>query len=386
MLRAAAFLAMIAVTALVSVAGTLTLAPSRGVAAEPAPPAGVALARAFPRLLFDHPLFLAAAPGGTRLYVATQDGTIRTFEPTGDPAEAPLFVDLRDRVAQRGNEEGLLGLAFHPGFARNGTFYVYYSPAEGPRRTVLSRLHAPSPERADARTEKTLLTIDQPYSNHNGGMVAFGPDGNVYVGVGDGGSAGDPHGNGQRLDTLLGKILRLTPEGGVPPDNPFVGTQGARGEIWAFGLRNPWRFSFDRETGELWAGDVGQNKWEEIDVIRRGGNYGWNVFEGAAVFRNTSRRPATDFVAPAHAYGHGLGCSVTGGYVYRGKSVPALRSHYVFADYCSGRVWALAPEGGGARVRQVATVESPSSFGEDAAGELYITSFDGGLYRFGPAR
>ena len=345
---------------------------------------GYGFQRVFPRLTFDKPLFLAAAPGDARrLFVVTQDGAIHVFDGTGDPAAATVFLDIRGKVSRRGEEEGLLGLAFHPDYARTGWFYVYYSGAGDPRRQVIARYAARADRSAaEPASERVLHDIPDPFRNHNGGMLAFGPDGMLYAASGDGGSAGDPNNNAQRLDTLLGKILRLTPEGTVPPDNPFAGTAGARGEIWAYGLRNPWRFSFDRATGALWAGDVGQDRWEEIDVIRKGGNYGWRLFEGAAEFDNPKRRPASEFIAPVATYGHELGCSVTGGYVYRGRAVPALQGHYLYADFCSGRVWARPIAGGASR--QVATVSSPSSFGEDASGELYITSFDGGLYRLAP--
>jgi len=353
--------------------------------AAPGAPAqsGFAFERAFPRLSFERPLFLVAAPGDAgRLYVVTQGGLIHAFAAGADPASAPVFLDLRGKVSRRGEEEGLLGLAFHPDYARNGLFYVYYSGA-GARRQVVAQFRAdPGKAVADPASERILFEMTDPYRNHNGGMLAFGPDRMLYIGTGDGGSAGDPKDSGQRLDTLLGKILRVTPEGKVPPDNPFLAAAGARGEIWAYGLRNPWRFSFDRATGALWAADVGQDRWEEIDVIRRGGNYGWRLFEGAAEYDNPRRRPASEFIAPVATYGHDEGCSVTGGYVYRGKAVPALQGHYLYADFCSGRVWEIPAEGPpGRRGRPIATVPSPSSFGEDAAGELYITSFDGSLYR-----
>ena len=345
-----------------------------------------AFKRVFPQLTFERPLFLAAAPGdATRLYVVEQGGRILVVDPR-QPAKDSVFLDLRAKVSRAGEEEGLLGLAFHPQYAGNGQFYVYYSGA-GERRQIVARFRA-DPKRAvaDPASEKQLYVMDDPYRNHNGGMLAFGPDGMLYIGTGDGGAAGDPKDSGQRLDTLLGKILRVTPEGTVPRDNPFVGKPGARGEIWAWGLRNPWRFSFDRKTGALWAGDVGQNEWEEIDVIVRGGNYGWRLFEGDAEYDNPRRRPARDFIAPVATYGHDLGCSVTGGYVYRGAAVPKLQGQYLYADFCSGHVWAVPADGGTGkrRGRKIANVPQPSSFGEDDRGEVYVTSFDGGLYRLEP--
>jgi len=338
--------------------------------------------RVFPGLSFERPLFLAAAPGDAqRLYVVEQGGRIHAFD-RSNATKTTVFLDLGAKVSRQGEEEGLLGLAFHPQYASNGLFYVYYSGA-GQRRQVVARFRADVARAvAEPASEKQLFVMDDPFRNHNGGMLAFGPDGMLYIGTGDGGSAGDPKDSGQRLDTLLGKILRVTPEGTVPADNPFTGKPGARGEIWAWGLRNPWRFSFDRKTGALWAGDVGQNEWEEIDVIVRGGNYGWRLFEGDAEYENPRRRPARDFIAPVATYGHDLGCSVTGGYVYRGAAVPKLQGQYLYADFCSGRVWALDAAGEGRRTgRQIATVPQPSSFGEDDRGEVYVTSFDGGLYR-----
>ena len=349
------------------------------------PPSGATFERVFPQLSFERPVFLTVAPGDARrLYVVEQAGVIRAVEPgagAATPASA-VFLDLSAKVSRRGSEEGLLGLAFHPDYARNGLFYVYYSATGAPRQIVAQYRARADRATADPASERVLLEMPDPWRNHNGGMLAFGPDGMLYVGTGDGGAAGDPKNSGQRLDTLLGKILRLTPDGGVPPDNPFAGRAGARGEIWAYGLRNPWRFSFDRATGALWAGDVGQNRWEEIDVIEKGGNYGWRLFEGEAEFDNLRGAKAADFVAPVATYGREDGCSVTGGYVYRGAAAPAFRGQYFYADYCSGKVWTLPAAGAGKRAgRHVATVPSPSSFGEDAAGELYVISLDGGLYR-----
>lgn len=365
-------------TLLGALATGAVVAPAR--AAEP-----YAFQRVFPKLSFERPLFLTAAPGDAkRLYVAAQNGVIHAFD-RDDPAQAAVFLDISGKTSRKGEEEGLLGLAFHPQYARNGLFYVYYSGA-GKRRQVVARYRAdPSKAVADPSSERQLIVMDDPFRNHNGGMLAFGPDGMLYIGTGDGGSAGDPHDSGQRLDTLLGKILRVDADGKAPTDNPFAGRAGAKPEIWAWGLRNPWRFSFDRKTGALWAGDVGQNRWEEIDVIVKGGNYGWRLFEGDAAYENPRRRPATDFIAPVATYGRDGGCSVTGGYVYRGAAVPALQGQYLYADFCSGQVWALDADGSGKRQgRRIANVPQPSSFGEDAAGEVYITSFDGGLYRLVP--
>lgn len=319
-----------------------------------------------------------------RLYVVLQGGQVHRFENRADVAGTELFLDLGSRV-RSGGEEGLLGLAFHPDFAENGWLYVYYTAGKGPRRSVIARYKTSGDTGiVDPGSEKVLLEIPQPYANHNGGMLAFGPDRMLYVAVGDGGGAGDPKNHAQDPRSLLGKILRLNPDGTVPADNPYADAVGARGEIWALGLRNPWRFSFDRDSGALWAGDVGQNEHEEVNLIVRSGNYGWRLYEGNTPFRNPRRRPATDFVSPVTTYSHELGCSITGGYVYRGKRLPAFVGHYFYSDFCSGRLWALElRDSFPPAVREVGTVPSPSSFGEDATGELYITSFDGRIYRLG---
>jgi glucose/arabinose dehydrogenase len=244
--------------------------------------------------------------------------------------------------------------------------------------------------RAAPDSEEIILEVPQPFSNHNGGALIFGPDGYLYVGLGDGGSRGDPRGNDQNTGTLLGSILRLDVDGvagdrnyAIPPDNPFVGDPDSRDEIWAFGMRNPWRISFDRQTDDLWAGDVGQNVWEEVDVIVAGGNYGWNVTEGAHCYRPSTNCATGGLIPPVQEYDHGSGCSITGGYVYRGEALPSLAGVYLYADFCSGRIWGLRYEDGAATVtREIANTGLPiASFGEDAAGELYVLAFDGGVYR-----
>ena len=372
-----AALGLLAITALAAVAHAPNVAlPS------------LELERVFPALTFERPVLLTHAGDGSGLvYVVEQHGVIQRIDPA-TPGRTELFLDISARVSRRGNEEGLLGLAFDPQFAENGRFYVYYSAAS-PRRSVLSRFETGNGGSGDAGSESVLLEVPQPYSNHNGGMIEFGPDGMLYVALGDGGAAGDPQRNGQNLGTLLGTILRIdvSPEDGapyaIPDDNPFVGQSGARGEIWAYGLRNAWRFSFDREAGDLWTGDVGQNALEEVDVIRRGGNYGWNVMEGSRCFRSASC-DADDFEDPIAEYGRDLGCSITGGYVYRGQRLPALRGVYLYADFCSGRIWGLRHDG--ERVTEQAQLARASfqvpSFGEDEAGEVYVLGFDGGIYTF----
>jgi glucose/arabinose dehydrogenase len=341
---------------------------------------------AFPRLSFENPLFLAAPPAGPdRLFVVEQAGRVLWFENRADAGQVREALDIRKKVRTVHNEEGLLGLAFHPEFKDNGFVFLQYSAGE-PRRNVISRFAMDAASgRIDPASEKIVLEVPQPYGNHNGGMLAFGPDGFLYIGLGDGGAANDPHDHGQDMRTLLGKMLRIDvdrAEGGkaysVPRDNPFAGRAGARGEIWASGLRNPWRYSFDRQTGELWAGDVGQNKWEEIDVIEKGKNYGWNRREGRHPSRATGR--PEDFEDPVAEHGREEAQSITGGYVYRGERLPELRGHYIYGDFMSGLIWALDAAARG-EPRLIARGELISSFGEDRAGELYFTSFDGRIYR-----
>ncbi len=343
---------------------------------------------AFRGIAFQRPVFLCAAPGDdAHVFVVEQAGRILRVARQGDVSESAVFLDISPRVLREDMEEGLLGLAFDPDYAKSRAFYVYYS-ATRPRRSVISRFRVP-PGRAEADpgSEEVLLEVAQPYGNHNGGMLAFGPDGFLYVGLGDGGSGGDPHGHGQDRSTLLGSILRIDPRGGspyaIPEDNPFAdGSGGARPEIWAYGLRNPWRFSFGPDS-RLWAGDVGQQRREEIDVIVKGGNYGWNVFEGSERYgwRNLLAL-AGDMIPPVHEYPHSPMASVTGGYVYRGRGLPSYRGQYFFGDFVTGQVWTLAEDEGGVSVREAAHVPSLSSFGEDSGGELYALSLSGSVYRF----
>lgn len=336
---------------------------------------------------FREPTNLLQAHNGWML-VTEQDGSIWSFDPAGSEVPAATgFLDITDRVRSRGSEEGLLGLALDP--ANEQRLYVYYSAA-APRRSVVSRFAlAADQSRVDPDSELVILEVEQPYANHNGGQIAFGPDGYLYIGLGDGGSAGDPLGSGRDTSTLLGSILRIdvspaTPERpyAIPPDNPFA-SEGGRGEIWAYGLRNPWRFSFDRDTGELWAGDVGQNRWEEIDLIRRGGNYGWNRLEGNHCFsvRDCDR---TGTVPPVWEYSlDGEPCSVIGGYVYRGSDLPWLQGVYVYGDFCSGEVFGLRYAGGAVveHQRLINTDLRITSFAEDNDGELYLLSQKSGIYR-----
>lgn len=352
----------------------------------------VNLEAAFPSLTFVRPLDLQHPADGTnRLFVVEQAGRIYVFPNDPGVSSAKQFLDIRARVNDAGNEEGLLGLAFHPEYKSNGYFYVNYT-ADNPRRTVIARFRVrpDDPDAADTSSGVVLLEFDQPYSNHNGGQLAFGPDRRLYIATGDGGSAGDPYGNGQNLNTLLGKILRIdvdAPSGGrnysIPADNPFAQTTH-RGEIWAYGLRNPWRFCFDPPTGRLWAADVGQDAIEEIDIIEKGRNYGWNIMEGNSCFNPSVNCDTAGLVPPVWQYTHALGVSVTGGYVYHGARRPDLEGSYIYADYGSGRIWSLRYDGPG-RVRNAELIHSRlpiASFGLDAASELYVCAFDGKIYRF----
>lgn len=336
------------------------------------------------------PVHLTSPPGDPRLFVVEKSGAIRVIR-DAQVLQTP-FLDLRGEVSG-GSEQGLLSLAFHPGYASNGRFFVDFTNRAGDTRVVEYRVSA-DPDRADPAPARTILEVDQPFANHNGGLLVFGPDGMLYVGLGDGGSGGDPQGNGQNVGTLLGKILRIDVDAGtpyaIPPDNPFADQAGARGEIWAFGLRNPWRFSFDRVTGELFIADVGQNEIEEVNTRLGddgGVNYGWNVMEGSACFRDDDC-DRTGLALPVVEYDHGEGCSVTGGFVYRGDALPELQGHYFFSDFCSGFVRSFRLAGGAAvEERNWPELEpggSVSSFGEDAEGELYLLTREGSVHRIAP--
>lgn len=358
---------------------------------------GVQVEVAFSELSFQRPVGVYAPPDGSgRLFVLEQAGVIRVFPAEAEASEAPVFLDIRNRVNDSGNEEGLLGLAFHPDFTSNGRFYLDYT-ASNPRRTVISQwtVDADDPDQADPESETVILEVEQPYSNHNGGQIAFGPDDFLYIALGDGGSGGDPRGHGQDRSTLLGTILRIDVDHpssglayGIPSDNPFTGnTQGYREEIFAFGLRNPWRFSFDPHTGDLWTGDVGQNRIEEVDLVKAGGNYGWNVMEGSSCFQPPSGCDTAGLIPPVAEYAHELGNSVTGGFVYRGSEVPALQGRYVYADFGTGRIWSLnaaTPDDPDVR-EHLQTGLNIASFGLDPFGELLFCAFDGRIYRLAEA-
>jgi glucose/arabinose dehydrogenase len=334
--------------------------------------------------MLEEPVALAVRPDDAALYIAEKDGRVVAIR-DGKVDPTPV-LDVSSEVSL-GGEQGLLGLAFSPD---GGSLYVNFT--DGDTRVVA---YAMAEDRADPSSRREVLFVDQPYSNHNGGNLVFGPDGYLYIGLGDGGSGGDPHGNAQSLGTLLGKMLRIDPRPAdgapyrVPADNPFVTTPGARPEIWAYGLRNPWRYSFDRATGDLWIGDVGQSAWEEVDrqpASSTGGeNYGWNVREGSHPYAAGGSPPGA--VDPVFDYSHSDGgCVVTGGYVYRGAAIPDLVGTYVFADFCLGKIEGLRLDGDQVVHEQLGVAAGPvSSFGEDAQGELYILSLAGGVYRLAPA-
>lgn len=358
----------------------------QSLATAPAPLA-LKTVNAYPKLTFEAPVeYMHANDGTNRVFVIEQAGKIRVFDNNENTASAGTYLDIRNKVAY-GGEMGLLGLAFHPDFKQNGYFYVNYTK-NNPRQTVVSRFKASSVKASvvEPGSEVVLFTFAQPYSNHNGGKLAFGPDGYLYVATGDGGSGGDPQNNGQNKSSWLGKILRVdvnsTQKGqyGIPKDNPFVGKPGLRPEIYAYGLRNPWRFSFDAQ-GRLWTGDVGQNEIEEIDIITKGGNYGWRVKEADQPFNAKDNTVTDQLIDPIHEYRHGEdGNSVTGGQVYAGRANPALRGKYVFGDFGSGRLWALTYTGSGKAASQLLLnrAGSISAFGEDANHELYICDYADG--------
>ncbi len=383
----------------------------------------IRLEEVFTGISFTRPVQIThAGDGSNRLFVIEQAGRVRVFENSSNVEEAKVFLDIRERVFTGHNEEGLLALAFHPKYQRNGEFFVYYSAgSHRDRRTVLSRFKVSEddPDRADVDSEEVILEISQPWGNHNGGTILFGPEGHLYLSIGDGGHAGDPRNNAQNLESLLGTIIRINvnqravvgsnerADAGsderseedpdrlrnrarpytIPPDNPFVNREGARPEIYAYGLRNVWRMSFDRETDTLWAGDVGQVRSEAIYVIRKGENYGWNITEGSLEFRKPREgEPADPIVDPIVEHGRREAISITGGYVYRGgyRGNERLRGVYLYGDYGTGRIWGLRQDVEAQRTlghREVFTPESQNrphiaSFGEDEAGEIYICAFD----------
>jgi glucose/arabinose dehydrogenase len=351
------------------------------------------------KLVQLRPILLThAGDGSNRAFVPTQLGVVHVFPNDQNATKTKVFLDIQKKVrySDNENEEGFLGFCFHPKFKENGEFFALYNPKR--LTTVISRfrLSKDDPDRADPASEEELFRITRPYWNHAGGTITFGPDGYLYVVLGDGGLANDPHENGQNLSSLLGKVLRLDVdhkgEGtayAIPKDNPFVGRKDARPEIWCYGLRNPWRIAFDRKTGKLWCGDVGQNLWEEIDLLTQGGNYGWNRREGLHPFGSKGSGPRAEFIEPIWEYHHDVGKSITGGCVYRGSRLPELDGHYMYADYVTNKLWALKYDE--AKKRVVANHPIPDkgvpvmSFGEDEQGDVYFMSYTAsgkGIYRF----
>lgn len=330
---------------------------------------------------FEKLVYLTHA-GDDRLFVVVAPGLIYIIE-NGSVLSTP-FLDITDRVKDSGSEQGLLSAVFHPDYANNSRFFVYYT---GNGDSVFVSEFSGDGNQANASKERILLTVAQPFRNHNGGQLKFGDDGYLYIGLGDGGSGGDPQNHGQSPKTLLGSILRIDVDNGepygIPADNPFVDNANAADEVWTFGWRNPWRFSFDRATGDMYIGDVGQNQWEEISFESAdssgGANYGWNVYEASHCYLNDCESILPDAVPPILEYDHGAGCSITGGYVYRGTALPTLNGNYLFADFCTGTVWAsIQPH-----EMQIVLDSglSISSFGEDAQGELYILHIGGTVYK-----
>lgn len=346
---------------------------------------------------FNSPLQVTHAPGDrTRVFVVEQDGIIRVVDATG--TRTTPFLDITARTNEF-LEQGLLGLAFHPDYDQNGWIFVHYTNLNGNTRLDRFTVDATDPNVIDPATRVNLLKVNQPYSNHNGGSIEFGPDGYLYMALGDGGAAGDPGNRSQDGQTLLGKMLRLDVDQapyGIPADNPFVGDPNVLDEIWSMGLRNPWRVSFDRETGELWIADVGQNRLEEINVEAAGDgglNYGWRIMEGTDCFNPSTGCNQTGLVLPIYEYTHGgnpFRCSVTGGFVYRGEAMATMHGRYFFADYCSQQTWSFRADANGQVIDftehtgDLGISGSIASFGEDAAGELYICTLEGPVYRVVP--
>ena len=395
--------------------------------AQPLP--AIKLQPVFPKLSGERPVWMSEAPDGTgRMFIVYQDGKILIVHKGADGSDAKEFLNIVNRNPHFENEDGLLSLAFHPGFATNGLVYVYYNqknsedkcdqPLNYPFRSIISefKVSATNADVADLKSERILLVVQQPFSNHKGGELVFGPDGYLYLGLGDGGAGDDPYNSGQNCATLLAKILRLDVnsktaaafgdpshhlEYGIPQDNPFtsepdMGDRGARKEIYALGLRNPWRFSFDRANGALWCGDVGQNLWEEVDLIVKGGNYGWNVREGAHHFKPGPE--GAKYPEPVMEYPHntnqlatamypdaGVGLCVIGGYVYRGKQYPALTGVYLYADYNFGTIWGFRYDYAAQKLLTHGTLLKDQgyivSFAEDGDGEVYVLRLDGKIFQ-----
>ncbi len=352
----------------------------------------VELSDAFTGIRFNQPIFMTqASEQEENFYVVEQSGVIKlvTKRPNTN-ASSQNFANLRNKVSQQGGEMGLLGLAFAPDYETSGYFYVSYT-ADNPVRLAIARMRRSltNPLIADPNFNEVILEIRKDfreYTNHNGGMISFGPDGMLYIGVGDGGGAGDPFNNSQNTESLWGKILRIDVNNqntySIPNDNPFTSQANYRPEIWALGLRNPWRFSFDKETQQLWLADVGQNRLEEINIIQKAKNYGWRIFEASTNHNNPENLTQDSFVKPVWEYAHNPGRSITGGYVYNGNLMPKLKRHYIYGDYVSGQIWALKHNDTiGLANFEIAQISQPSSFAQDLQGELYVISHTGSIYK-----
>lgn len=359
----------------------------------------IQLLDAYPNLTFNKPVYLTYSPDGSnRIFIVEQNGIIKVFpnDSNATNSQVNIFLNISNKISSSVGEEGLLGLAFHPNYSNNGYFYVNYT-APNPLRTIISRFKVLSgnPNKADSLSETIILTFEQPYANHNGGTLMFGLDGYLYIATGDGGSGGDPFNNAQNTQTLLGKILRIdindstqTTKYVIPPSNPFYNNPSAgKGEIFAYGLRNPWKFSQDLFTGLIYAGDVGQSAFEEIDIIESGKNYGWRVLEGFSCYNPPTGCDTTGKTMPIKVYSHLQGdCSITGGYVYRGTRRPELQGAYIYGDYCTGRIWMLRYQNGTITSDSL-LIDSPyliSSFGIDQNNEFYVLhhSSNGKIYKF----
>jgi len=360
----------------------------------------VSLERMFGNVVFVKPLAIVQEPGKSNVwYVVEQAGRVQRVENQAGKVTSTVFADIRDRVESGPNEAGLLGMVFDPGFLDNGRVYLSYTHTQSASTSLLKRLFDNKSHlisrlsrflssdgglTLEVDSENKLMEVEQPYSNHNGGDIHFGPDGYLYYGLGDGGSAGDPHGNGQSVQTLLGAMLRIDVSGRegytIPVDNPYA-KNGGRAEIYAYGLRNPWRWSFDRNTGVLWAGDVGQNQWEEVDKISRAGNYGWNLREGSHCYHGNCKQAG--LIDPVVEYSHDDGCSITGGYVYRGKAIPSLVGTYLYGDYCSGTIWGFNADSQEKVAGRILldTDLNISSFGEDNSGEILVVDLKGRIFK-----
>lgn len=394
LLRGISIVALLALSTVLLECGGSSSSPAPAAPAPPAappPPSGPLVLTLSPVLSgLNSPVDLQnAADGSGRLFVVEQQGQIRIV--SNNSLVPTPFLDITSLV-DFGGEKGLLGLAFHPAYTQNRRFFVNYDRVvSGQMQTVIAEFQtsASNPNQADPNSQRILFTVNQPFPNHKGGQLAFGPDGFLYIGLGDGGSAGDPLGNAQNRQVLLGKMLRIdvdhTSPGlqyAIPSDNPFLNGVD-RGEVWAYGLRNPWRFSFDVPSGRLFVADVGQDKFEEIDILQKGGNFGWNIMEGLHCFKPSSGCNMTGLILPITEYDHSQGDAVIGGYVYRGPAIPRLSGTYLFSDFESGTIWGLTENSTGqwTRSQLIAGGRNISSFGRDEAGELYVLDYSGSLLR-----